>query len=401
MPRVNPDILSWARETAGLNLEEAVKKIRLHDAYGVAAVDRLAALEGGEDSPTRPMLVKMATQYRRPLLTFYLPAPPPKGDRGSDFRTLPEDHSDADEALLDALLREIVARQSLVREAMEDEDVAELLPFVGSASEQGGVAAVLASIRGALGLPLQEYRAAPDADEAFKLLRAHAERIGVFVLLIGDLGSHHTSLGVGTFRGFALADPVAPFIVINDQDARPAWSFTLLHELTHLWLGQTGVSGGVPQRRIEQFCNDVASEFLLPAQELVEFDLPEPLDADRVADALAEFAGSRRVSRSMVAYKMFRRGYISADLWQELHARFRTEWLTERRRRRQRAKEGNRQGPSYYVLRQHRIGAALIRQTARLMEAGALTTAKAGRVLGVRPQNVQSLIDAVRPSALG
>jgi hypothetical protein len=39
---------------------------------------------------------------------------------------------------------------------------------------------------------------------------------------------------VDVLRGFAIADPTAPFIVINDQDARPAWAFTAVHDLAHL-----------------------------------------------------------------------------------------------------------------------------------------------------------------------
>jgi cytoskeletal protein RodZ len=31
MPSVNPEILSWARETAGLSLEEAAEKLGIHD----------------------------------------------------------------------------------------------------------------------------------------------------------------------------------------------------------------------------------------------------------------------------------------------------------------------------------------------------------------------------------
>ena len=62
-------------------------KVGIRDARGVAAVDRLAALERGEREPTRPVLVKMAQHYRRPLLAFYLTAPPRRGDRGADFRT--------------------------------------------------------------------------------------------------------------------------------------------------------------------------------------------------------------------------------------------------------------------------------------------------------------------------
>jgi hypothetical protein len=46
-------------------------------------------MELGDDEPTRPVLLKMAKTYHRPLLVFYLAEPPRTGDRGQDFRTLP------------------------------------------------------------------------------------------------------------------------------------------------------------------------------------------------------------------------------------------------------------------------------------------------------------------------
>lgn len=391
MPRVNPDILRWARETAGFDTDEAARKIGLREARGVAPRDRLAALEAGEAEPTRPLLLKMARQYRRPLLTFYLPEPPRKGDRGRDFRTLPEGHFDADEARLDTLIRDVTARQGLVRAALEDEEEAMPLPFIGSMSRSAGVMALVDSMRKALRLPLKEFRAAPDPDAAFKLLRSRAEELGVFVLLIGDLGSYHTAISLEAFRGFALADPLAPFVIINDQDSRAAWSFTLLHELAHLFLGQTGVSGRLVGRDVEQFCNDVASEFLLPANELsgLRFQgLPKAADLESL---IGDFASVRNVSRSMVAYRLYRKQIIDHALWRSLSSKFQRHWVQERLRKKERNKE-HEGGPSYYVLRRHRIGRALIELVTRLMAANEFTTAKAGRVLGVRPKQVQSLV---------
>ena len=79
MPAVNPEILVWARKTASLTLQDAVARVGIRDARGVAAVDRLAALERGEEKPTRPTVVKMAHHYRRPLLAFYLKRTPASG----------------------------------------------------------------------------------------------------------------------------------------------------------------------------------------------------------------------------------------------------------------------------------------------------------------------------------
>ena len=390
MPRVNPEILRWARETAGLTVDEAAKKIQLREARGVSPAERLAALETGEAEPTRPLLLRMAKQYRRPLLTFYLPKPPKKGDRGEDFRTLPEDYSDVDEAHVDALIRDVRARQGLVRAAMEDDEEAKPLPFIGSMSRSAGVAALVGSISETLCLSLDEFRAAADSNAAFKLLRSRAEEAGIFVLLIGDLGSYHTAISVKAFRGFALADPLAPFVIINDQDSRAAWSFTLLHELAHLWLGQTGVSGGLTERKAEQFCNDVASEFLLPADELAGMRLPTTREAELVS-LINDFASTRNISRSMVAYRFYCQQFIDYALWQNLRSRFQELWVQERLRTKERNKESEG-GPSYYVLRRHRIGQALIELVARMMAAGELTTAKAGRVLGVKPKQVQYIV---------
>ena len=90
MPSVNGEILRWARETAGLTPEQAVVKLQLTAARGVEAVERLRRLEENEESPTRPMLVKMAKQYRRPLVTFYMTAPPRRGIEDRTFAPCPK-----------------------------------------------------------------------------------------------------------------------------------------------------------------------------------------------------------------------------------------------------------------------------------------------------------------------
>ncbi len=127
MPRVNPEIIVWARETAGLTVADAARRVGFSGSKQSSAADKLTAIEDGEREPTRPQLLRMADTYRRPLLTFYLSRPPEKGPRGADFRTVRGDYSSRDDALLDALLRDIRARQSMVRSVLEDDDEAEMV----------------------------------------------------------------------------------------------------------------------------------------------------------------------------------------------------------------------------------------------------------------------------------
>tara|TARA_E500000318_G_scaffold482_1_gene564 strand:- start:1522 stop:2724 length:1203 start_codon:yes stop_codon:yes gene_type:complete len=397
MPAVTPEILVWARETAGLTVRQAVDKLGIHDARGVAADDRLVAMEDGQADVSRPLLLKMAKLYRRPLLAFYMAAPPRKGDRGQDFRSLPERRPDA-EPLVDALVRDVRARQAMVHSILEDEE-AESLQFVASMSMADGVGAVLDSIRRTLGLDLASFRALGTPEAAFSMLRSKVEEAGVFVLLIGNLGSHHSALDVEAFRGFAIADPIAPFIVVNDQDAKTAWSFTLLHELAHIWLGATGVSGSYAEGQMERFCNDVASNFLLPDHELRLMEVDRISGLQEKVEQISTFANERLVSRSLVAYRLFRAGSISSDDWRELTDQFRIEWRQNRATQREQSR-GRDRGPNYYVVRRHRLGSALLQLVARHMSEGALTPTKASKVLGVKPRSVATLLSNGAP-ALG
>jgi len=380
----NPEVFRWARESAGLAPEEAARAI------GIVPVS-LAAIEHGEKVPSRTNLANMARVYRRSLLTFYLPAPPPKGDRGEDFRTVVAERAMEAEADVDALVRDLRVRQSLVRTVLEDEEGNQPLDFVGSANMQDGTASLCKLIEQQLGLTRAEYRAQKNAEAAFALLRERAEQAGIFVLLAGNLGSHHSAIPVEAFRGFAIADPIAPFIVINDNDAKAAWSFTLLHELAHLWLGATGVSGGGYQgQKIERFCNDVAGEFLLPFFD-VEMINMAGLDKNMQIALITDYAALWRISRQMVAYSLYKANRITLDTWKELEAAIRELWVAERRHEREFARSKN-SGPSYYVIRRHRLGHAMLDFAHRAMDAGTLSPVKAARVLGVKPRSVYPLL---------
>lgn len=393
MPKVNPEILIWARETAGLGREEAARKLQIRDAWGMKAAARLAALESGEAEPTRPTLVKMAKRYRRPLIAFYLPAPPRPDERRADFRALPSDIDPQTRAHADALIRDMLARQSMVRAALEDEDETERVPFIGANSMADGQAAVLAALSSLLSVTPDEFHAEPNADRAFARLRTDIESNGVFVLLKGDLGSHHTAIEAETFRGLALADEIAPFIIVNDRDSRAAWSFTLLHETVHLMLGESGAKADRSDDAVERFCDGVASEFLLPTKILATLRIDGTNDTlDKVASRIDKFANRRNLSRAMVAYRAHSANLIGRGEYETLRDKFRAQWRRQRnlQRQRNREKEG---GPNYYVVRRHRTGDALINFTRRMMGAGELSTTRAARILGVKPTQVGKMIE--------
>ena len=386
MAGVNPAVLRWARETAGLSVADAAQKFGFKDTKKATAVERIASLEAGEVAPSSAQLAKAAKVYRRPLITFFLPAPPAPAAGVADFRTLPDLDDGKSEANLQALLRDVRLRQSLVRDVLEDEE-AEPRPFPGSLHKAYGVDGCRARVEAAIGWQADKFRSAQSAEKAFDYLRRQVESVGIYVLLIGDLGNYLSAIEVETYRGFALADDLAPFIVINDQDAQSAWSFTLLHELIHIGLGQSGVSGKVIEGADERFCNDVASAVLIPSEDLAELDI-SGLDHEGLKAAISRFARLYRVSGSMVAYRLFLDGQLTREEWKSVTGSFLDDW----RRSKAVKKENQRGAPDFYTVRRHRLGQALLSVVKRSVDGGILTPVRAARVLGVSPRGVDTLL---------
>ena len=172
-------------------------------------------------------------------------------------------------------------------------------------------------------------------------------------------------------------------------------SFTLVHEMAHLILGQTGISGAYAEKKIEKFCNNAASEFMLPASEFDAFQLSS-LDFETLETEISDYAFSQKLSSSHIAYRLYRRGSIKKSLWESLREYYRDKWLEQRANIKERnsREEG---GPSYYVLQHYKLG-ALVELVKRMTYSGALTTTKAGMLLDVKPLKVHRLFQTGQPA---
>jgi len=79
---VQPALLIWARQSAGIALEEAARKAHVD-------VEVLSKWEEGEALPSIPQLRKLGEIYKRPLAVFFLSEPPQGFDPQREFRRLP------------------------------------------------------------------------------------------------------------------------------------------------------------------------------------------------------------------------------------------------------------------------------------------------------------------------
>lgn len=400
--KINPDVLAWARRTAGLSLEEAADKLGLTSGPRGTAEEKLAAIEDGTRAPSGAQLAKMAQVYRRPLIALYLAAPPREADAGEDFRTGGGYGSPNEAGRLDALVRDVKVRHSILRELVEMDDEARPLPFVGSMSVSTPVVRAVSRIKTTLGIPLGIGAWRAEAGAAlFKDFRRRVEGVGIFVLLLGDLGNYKSAIPSTLFRGFAVADDLAPMIVINDNDANRAWSFTLAHELAHIFVGSTGISGAptthdptTPKARVERFCNDVAGELLLPTEALRAVErLSSPDAVQRAAEVLAHEWG---VSEPMAAYRLWRTGRTDAETYGAVASIFAERWRRARQKQRDDRSDDDT-GPSFYTVRRHRLGDAILRTVGAGLRADAITHSRAGQVFGVRPGAVEAVLANAAP----
>ena len=391
----------WARETAGLNLEEAASRLGfIRPSDSETAGKRLLEIERGNRKPTRNQLLKFASLYRRPLVVFYLNQPPMKGERGEDFRRTTDSISLRENSLLDALLRDIRARQEMVKALLDDEGDARDLPFVGSATMDQGDDSVAESIADTLHFDYRKLELrSSSADTLFKTLRKRAESVGIFVLMIGDLGSCHTALSTVVFRGFAISDHTAPFLVINGRDTGAARSFTLLHELAHIWLHQSGVCGAPSpeeprnfHERIERFCNDVAGVFLLPTAALnSQIERSASLNKQSANTLIQDLAESWSVSKFMVTYRLNRLGLVETDVYRDLIAEYTAPWQSLQRRKRD-LYRNSYSCSNPRVAEYNKLGNILPDAVRRNLRNNTLTHTKAAKILGVKPGSVESLL---------
>lgn len=298
-------------------LRWAAHRARLHDDDLTVRFRKWPLWLNGEAQPTLKQIEDFARLTHTAIGYFFLPEPPALALPVPDFRTLRDEAlAEPSSELLDTLYL-CQQRQDWYRDYARVHGL-EPWTFVGSARTQESPEVVAQRMRETLGLSSDERRQLSTWTEALRQLIAKAEDTGVMVMASSIVGSNsHRKLDVGEFRGFALADDLAPLVFLNGADSKAAQMFTLAHELAHLWLGATGISdteaGQVPEQHTERWCNQVAAELLMPLQAVraaYQVGTPVPEEIQRLA---REF----KVSTLVALRRLFDAGFIDqARLWQ-------------------------------------------------------------------------------------
>lgn len=333
---IAPRMLRWARERVGKSPSDFADKF-----------PKLPAWELGELQPTLKQVEAFAKATYTPLGFLFLSEPPVEQVPIPDFRTVSDKHlTHSSPNLLDTVYV-CQQRQAWYQEFARINGEPQR-DFVGSVSISDSVESVADKMRHALNFDLDQRRDCPTWTDALRHFISQADKLGVLVMCSGVVRNNtHRPLDPEEFRGFALADSLAPLVFINGADTKAAQMFTLAHELAHIWLGQSALSNAtlfdtpsdqgqderlersdfvrvseatftIPDHRIEAWCNRVAAELLAPLQMVRDEFHPEmPLE-----DELARLARSFKVSSLVVLRRLYDAGGITAD---EFHDAYRGE----------------------------------------------------------------------------
>lgn len=344
---ITPAVLRWAREQSKLTVEEAAKKI------GVKP-ERYANWEDEESSirPTFPQLRKTAKVLHRPPSLFYLATPP---DGFKPIQDLRQSNEHRGKPYSTALVYEMELAQQHRENSLELFRVLgeRTKPFSISADIDESPEIVGQRIRSHLGIDFnhqREWRANGELNP-FNAWRRAIESLDVLVFQMSRVDWTEVS-------GFALAEETLPIIVVNRKDAANRRTFSLIHELAHLMLGQSsasdldiGFSGTFDGAEIEVFCNAVAGAALVPRDDLLNqaaVRAHRRWSEDWTDADIGILARAFGVSKIVVLRRLLVFGKTTKRFYENLSSRWKKEfeaYLAEKKQRLQR--ELNSEGNSF------------------------------------------------------
>ncbi len=324
-PSVSGRVLEWARKRAALSHEQVAEHLKRKtiDAATVQSWER------GESQPSPAQARSLVQLYRIPERWLLLDAPPTQYDNLGivDFRA-PKLGALSEPSLnLRGAIEHALALQAWV---VEHRLAAGEAPpaFVAAKSPKQSPRAVARYIDEVF--EVTRLRAtAKNAGEFFARLRERVEDEGVLVLKMGQVANKTTwPLDPDEFKGFTIIDEerLAPLVFINRKDHEDAQLFTFVYELAHVVTGGSGVSNediedlDVDKPKIEQFCDEVAEQVLVPSDELERVWSA----GDRVKpEQIVAWAANLKVTPLILARRATRSQKLGERQFHKLAARWR------------------------------------------------------------------------------
>ncbi len=336
-PRVHikPELLQWACQRSQVDPEKLRKRFPKFDDW-----------KNGTVKPTLRQAEKFAKFTHVAIGTLFMPEPMEEPMPIQDLRTVGDQPISQPSANLLDTIYMCQQRQDWYKSFALSEGE-NPLPFVGSATVESDIEVTAKEIRTKLGFDVELRRELPNWTDALRYFVDQADKLGILVMISGIVRSNsHRKLDPEEFRGFALADELAPLIFINGTDTKAAQIFTLAHELAHIWLGESSLSNAAPDsfpsHVTEKWCNQVAAELLVPIQSLRD----SFRDDAELSDEFKRLAHYYKVSTLVILRRLYDMDIIE-------HNAFSEQYRSELSRLRPRQSSG---GGNFHTTLKTRVG---------------------------------------------
>lgn len=372
---VDPALLRWARETAGLSVEDGAKRAGTTE-------EKLSSWEKAEARLTARQLERLADLYKRPVATFFMPEPPIEPPLPVDFRLLTSEKPRAlsrDTLLAVRRARRVQRIYSELAPALAAQ-VSVDLQTIGIGQDPEICAQ---QVKEQLGVSIEVQASWRSPYKALRTWRDATERRGILVFQF--------SMPLEEVRGFSLSS--VPVIVLNTRDSHAARIFTLFHEWAHLLLRKPGIcipeEATRPTQRddIEVFCNAFAGAFLVPRAALLQH--PSILAYQGEELALEEAVTAAEEAFSVSKYVILRRLLTTKVILAEDYRRVVDQWETVQRTEQTKAKgEG---GPSPAAKAVNELGRAFVSSVLRAHERGLINDVDLTDFLSIRLKHLARL----------
>lgn len=328
--------------------------------------------------PTVKQLEKLAKKLHLPFGNLFL-HPPQENIPFPFFRTLEQTNQHTSLNVYDTILI-LQRRQDWLTEYLIENDEPPL-SFVGKFNASTDYLTIVNNIRETLSISAEWANGFATVEDSLNFIVRKIEGIGIMVNFNGVVeNNNYRHIAVEECRGFVLVNTMAPFMFINASDAKAAQLFTIIHELAHVWLGE---SAGFDNKNLmpadnplEKLCDMIAAEFLVPAD---SFNRLWNHGGD-----IVRLSRYFKVSQVVIARRALDLGKISK---REFFAFYNNYMLGLRQR-----KEAQSGGGNFYATARKRVGVSFAAYVDHAVKQKKLLYRDAYKITGLRGDTYQNFV---------
>jgi len=313
---IEPSVLIWARESIGMDINEVAEKMKDIPATAIKNWE-----EGVKNPPiTLHYIEKLAFIYKRPISAFLLPAPPSEPSFPADFRTHQAEEKPLNSKTYLAIRKARRFQYSAIELAKELNESIKGLPL--TINLQDDPEKVAAEARKQLGIDFEKIKIDSFEDTLERYIKIF-EKNDILVFQISFPKNKE-------IRGFSLADEKIPVIVLRKSDETSARIFTLFHELAHILLKEGGICDLIEKgasQSIEKFSNHFAGAFLVPKNELLNYNLVKGhKEKEWPEDTLKTIAQIFQVSKEVILRRLLILNLTTKEYYDKMHEEWKSKY---------------------------------------------------------------------------